>query len=107
MPLPSLATWGPRADAVAQGVLTHTIFIDGKPVEAQGTYAEQTVSTGFSSALQQESELLIWKSAWPTKPNSSNRIISPKAPGLIFQPIEVRTDDEGTHWIFQLKKVVS
>lgn len=107
MPLPSVADWGPRADVAAQCVLTHTILIDGRLVEAQGNYAEQTVSTGFSSALQQQTELLIWKEAWPVMPNAANRVISPKLPGLVFQPIEVRSDDEGTHWIFQLKKVAA
>jgi hypothetical protein len=101
----------PQADALARTILGHTITVThaGRtfPVQAHGSYEDGAIQTGFSGGIQQEIELMILQADMPTMPNNTTRIRTDRRPGLIFQPTNVRSDDTGRHWLFNLKQVAA
>lgn len=101
----------PAADRVATDILGHeiTITIGSTPyvVNAQGSYEDGTIATQTSTGFRQEIELMVLKADLPTRPVGSHRVVSSKRPGEIFSPVNVRDDETGQHWLFNLKKVAA
>lgn len=61
----------------------------------------------FDSAtvIEQDMSIQILATKLSGKPNSLDRIVLPKLPSHTFKPINVRRDESGNHWEFELKEV--
>lgn len=65
------------------------------------------MAKGFESgqAIVQDMTAQILISSVGARPTGSDRITLPKISGKYFKPVNVRRDESGTHWEFELEEV--
>lgn len=113
MPLPRLQDVDATLDWVCANVLGDLILIwlagATDPLErpAHVYYADKLRSIEGVEAVDQNIRLELRKADAPMKPGKLMRIQLPLLPDRLFMPINVGTDDSGTHWLFDLKDVPS
>jgi hypothetical protein len=97
-------------DTQTRDILAHNItyrLASGRllTVKVQANYEDGNISTGISTGIAQEIEMMVLKSDLPARPASGDRIWTGRIAGAMFQPINVQNDESAAHWIFNLKKV--
>jgi hypothetical protein len=97
-------------DTEARNLLGHVItyrLAGGRvlSLRVQANYEDGTISTGISTGIKQDIEMMVMRTDLPSRPASGDRIDTPRYPGALFQPINVQSDESAKHWMFQLKKV--
>lgn len=111
MPLPDLESLDAGLDEACLSVLGDTIKYTPS---ATGTELTIKVYTDhrdgqriFDSAavIEQDMSIQLLASTVPAKPSSHDRITLPKIPGAKFKPVNVRRDESGNYWEFELKAV--
>lgn len=66
--------------------------------------ALRDISTGQVYAQDITVTILIAEA--PSKPAAADSVSLGKLPGLTFKPVNVRRDESGSHWEFELEQVV-
>lgn len=56
-------------------------------------------------AIEQDIMVQLLKADVPAKPGSQCRITLGRLPGMLFKPVNVRSDRSGTHWEFEVVSV--
>lgn len=75
-------------------------------IKAHPDYADHNRNIGGVDVMEQNIMLAVRKVDVPRKPVSADRVIMPKKPGKIYRPVNVGTDESGTHWMFELQEHV-
>lgn len=67
------------------------------------TDAARSIDGGMM--IDQDVTLEVLRDDVPAKPTDACRMQLPRIPGKTFKPVNVRSDETGTHWSFELKQV--
>lgn len=103
MAIPNLNDWTATLDEVCRDYLGETIQY--KP--AGGSFGDVTAHVDYrdmikafeaGQAVAQDIGLSLMKADVPAKPTRDCRVQLARLPGLTFRPINVRSDESGTHW---------
>jgi len=113
MPLPRLEDMDRILDRATTDILGDTIRY--RPANAPQfasvrvipDYRDAAVSFGGGEVIAQDISLSVLMVDVPAKPNDAVRLQLPKVPNRTFKPINVRRDQSGTSWVFELKDVNS
>ena len=111
MARPSLDDLTADLDRVTTDLLGETILYaaDGSTyagVKAFVNYRDSEKQFEAAEAISQDMTVSgVLKVDVPTKPTTAARITLPRRSGKTYRPSNVRTDDEGTGWEFELKAV--
>ena len=68
-------------------------------------YADKPRAIERMEAIDQDIRIELLKDDVPAKPGNLVRIQLPLLPGRTFKPINVGSDESGSHWAFDLKDV--
>ena len=109
---PRLADIEQSMNIQCRDILGHAIFYTpvGRPrrsVSVQANYEDGEMTGGFSAAIEQRIEIMMLKQDAPIKPGRGVSVTLPRYPGKTFEPIDVRNDETGLNWLFNLKAVAS
>lgn len=75
-------------------------------VQAYVDYRDGVVELAGAEAVAQDIVVTgLLKADVPTEPSKNARIRLPRRPGQTWRPIDVRTDESGTGWDFELAEV--
>ena len=113
MPLPDLeGALTDRVFSTCDRMLGDTMTIvppSGPPVtlKGHGEFRDKRKDFGMSAATVQDMQFDIDKAAVSGKPDATWLVTFPKIPGKSYHPIDVRTDDSGHRWEFNVKTVVA
>ncbi|WP_417615309.1 hypothetical protein [Parasphingorhabdus sp.] len=111
MPLPTLESLDALLDSTCSTVLgdliRYTPTSTGVAVEIKAFVDHRDAQRAFDSAqvIQQEMNVQVLATLVPAKPNDADRIKLPKYGAQKFKPINVRRDESGNYWEFELKAV--
>ncbi len=103
----------PRLDRICLDRLGDLIqyAAGGAAFEAQRAYVNyRDAEKAFEGAQAIEQDITVsglLKIDVPARPSKASRVRLARRPGKTFQPINVRTDESGTGWEFEVKEVVS
>lgn len=75
------------------------------PMKAFGEFAEAIRDMSTGRVIDQDITLQILIEDLPRRPISSDRVRIARVPGATFKPTNVRRDQSGVHWEFELEKV--
>lgn len=75
------------------------------PIEGFVDYGDQAMSYDGAQVIAQDIKVEIAKAAVPAKPDSTCQLQLPKAPGLMFKPVNIGTDPSGNCWVFAVVTV--
>jgi hypothetical protein len=107
----------PTLEEATAGLDSSTVAFLGDPFSykpAGGAYGavngfvgheEVRQDFGGSAAVVQGVTVELFKADAPLKPGVGSRVKLPKYPGQIFQPTNIRLNEAGTGWKFELKTV--
>lgn len=110
MALPDLESFDAKLNETCSALLGDTI----KYTPAGGSEGDLKVfanhrdgEVAFESVqvIEQDMSIQVLASLVPEKPGSEVRIQLPKIGDQLFKPVNVRRDDSGDHWEFELKAV--
>lgn len=73
--------------------------------KAFGEFAEALRDMSTGTVIDQDITLQILMVDLPRRPIPSDRVRVARIPGSTFKPINVRRDQSGKHWEFELEKV--
>ncbi len=68
-------------------------------------YEDGSLDIGAGQLVDQDISIEIPKSSVPAEPSGAVRIQLPRISGRTFKPGEVKTDQNGTHWVITLREV--
>lgn len=111
MAIPNLEDWTDTLDEACRDYLAATIqyktsvagtFAD---LKAHVDYRDQAKVFGNTEVYPQDIMLSVLKSDVAAKPNGNCRCQLPRLSGVTLKPINVRSDDSGTHWEFEVQEV--
>ena len=111
MPPPNLSDFTDALDERVRDYLGETIqyAADGitfAGVKAHVFYRDMLKPLDVGDAIAQDITIEgLLKSDVATKPNGTARVTLARLPGKTFKAINVRTDDSGTGWDFELQRV--
>jgi hypothetical protein len=111
MARPTLDALTPALDRTCADVLGDTVqyAADGVTFAARQAYVDyRDAVKAFEAAQVIEQEITVsglLKSDVPARPTSAARVTLARLPGPTFQPLNVRTDEAGTGWEFEVKVV--
>lgn len=109
MPIPNLDDWTEKLDQTCRDFLAETIqYKVGagaySGVGAHVDYRDAVKPLEGAEAIAQDITVAILKSDVAEMPGKTVRIQLSKLAGHTFRPINVRSDDSGTHWEFEVVK---
>lgn len=112
MPLPTLETLTAGLDRACAQVLGDTIQYraaggEYAPIKAHVNYRDMAQAFEAAQAIAQDIMVTLPKTDVPAKPGAADRLTLPRVPGATFKPINVRSDESGTHWEFEVVKVAN
>lgn len=112
MALPTLESFDTLLDRTCADVLGDAIQYAADGVtfaakQAHVDYADAARAMDTAEVFEQDMTLAMVKADVPARPTGAVRITLPKVAGKTFKPVNVRNDASGTHWVFELKEVVS
>lgn len=109
MPLPTLESLEGRMDDACMSILGDSIAYTpvAGAVVTRGyvDYRDALREIETGQVIAQDITVGILIAAAPARPTTPCRITLAKAPGFTFKPVNVRRDQSGTHWEFELDKV--
>ena len=105
-----LETSTPELDATVVEVLGDTFTYTpagGSPRARNGfvEYDETRAQGGSAASIAQVMTIEVRRVDIPIRPDAHCRITLPKIPGREYHPINVRLDQSGDWWVFDLKEV--
>lgn len=108
MPLPNLDDWTDRLDERCRDYLGETIQYAASgtiyvPEKAHVDYRDMAQQMQVGEAIAQDISVSLMKSDVPAKPRANTRLQLSKRPGKTYRPINVRSDESGTHWEFEVQ----
>ena len=75
------------------------------PVEAYTDYRDGQASFDNATFISQDIGIALLKADVPAKPGPAVRITLPLRAGDTYRPVNVRTDQSGSHWEFEVQRV--
>lgn len=75
------------------------------PLKAFGDFAEALRDMSTGTVIDQDITLQVLIGDLPRRPFGSDRVRVARVPGATFKPTNVRRDQSGKHWEFELEKV--
>lgn len=110
MPMPNIEDFTPMLDRACADIVGETVAYsaDGGAfvsLQAHVLYRDATTTIEIAQAIEQDVSVAMLKVDVPVKPGKASRIRFGKLPGRTFRIINVRTDDAGTEWNFEVKDV--
>lgn len=111
MPLPTLESFTAALDRTCADVLGDAIQYahTGTPfvtLRAHVDYRDASRPLDVGEVIEQDVTLSILKVDVPGRPTAQTRLTLPRIAGKTFRPINIRTDESGTAWEFEVKVVV-
>jgi N-acetylmuramoyl-L-alanine amidase len=94
-------------DDTCRSILGHAIQYHTGNGVWRNVKVQGNISTGFSAAIQQQIELMIYKPDVVSRPNSLWRLRLPRYPNVLFEPVNIQNDETAGHWLFNVKKVAA
>lgn len=109
MPRPNIDDWMSLLDETCRDVLADTIRYRPRngaygDVRAYVDYGEEAERFETAALMVQSITVSLMKTDVPAKPGSSCRVMLAREPGKTFAPVNVRPDEAGTHWAFELEQ---
>lgn len=110
MAIPTLDDYTAMLDEACRDYLYETIQY--KP--ASGSYGDEKARVEYqdttrafetSQVMVQAIRVSLLKADVPAKPNSLCRLTLPRLSGKIFKPVNIGSDEAGTHWEFDVETV--
>lgn len=110
MARPTLDDLTPDLDRACIDVLGEAIMYaaDGAAfvaVQAYVNYRDMAQAFDAAKAIVQDMSVTFLKVDVPAEPTATARITLLRRPGKTYRPTNVRTDDAGTGWEFEVKEV--
>lgn len=111
MPLPTLESLDARLDSTCSTVLgdliSYTPASTGVAVDIKvfGDFRDAQRAFEGSAVIEQDMSMELLASLVPAKPNKDDRITLPKFGAQKYRPSNVRRDESGNYWEFELKAV--
>jgi hypothetical protein len=111
MPLPTLESLDAQLDSTCSAVLGDTISYTpvstGIALELKvfGDFRDAQRAFEGAEVIGQEMNVQVLASLVPAKPNNADRITIPKFGAQKYRPMNVRRDESGNYWEFELKAV--
>lgn len=110
MAIPNLDDFTDALDERCRDYLGETISYaaDGvsfASLKAHVDYRDGLKALEIATVIEQEITVSLMKSDVAAKPGSSVRLRLAKLTGMTLRPRNVRSDESGTHWEFEVMKV--
>ena len=110
MTRPTLEDMEAELGAACMSVLGNTIQY--RPVggawaemKAYVDYSDEDLQVGQGELVAQAITVEVLKSDVLAKPTKDSRVQLAKRPAETFRPVNVRSDESGDYWVFELEKV--
>jgi hypothetical protein len=110
MAIPNIEDFTALLDERARDYLGETIeyaangvtFAD---IKGHVDYRDMVKAMEISQAIAQDITVAMLMSDVPVKPSATVRLRLAKRAGKDFKPLNVRSDESGTHWEFEVQEV--